>query len=86
MLERERLIEIAIALPVVLMMIGAMMLIGENYTTNDTLTAEGGEVLVGAIIGFIFLMLAVGFVLAYVTADEDEEPSSEGDSNVENTA
>ncbi|MFC7232433.1 hypothetical protein ACFQMM_15470 [Saliphagus sp. GCM10025308] len=72
MLERERLIEIGIAIPMVAIMIGAMMVVGENYKTNGTLTPEGGQLLVGTIIGFVVLMLAVGIALAYVTNDSTD--------------
>ncbi|UTF53902.1 DUF7472 family protein [Natronosalvus rutilus] len=72
MLERERLIEIGIAIPMVAIMIGAMMVVGENHKTNGTLTPEGGQLLVGTIIGFVVLMLAVGIALAYVTNDSTD--------------
>ncbi|MFP8957822.1 hypothetical protein ACLI4Y_13940 [Natrialbaceae archaeon A-CW3] len=80
MLERERLIEIAIAIPVVALMIGAMMTIGERYATNGDLTAEGGQALVGAVIGFVVLMFLVGIVLAYLTNGPEDGLETEDSS------
>ncbi|ARS89607.1 DUF7472 family protein [Natrarchaeobaculum aegyptiacum] len=67
MLERERIIEIVVAVAAVFVMIGAMLWIGTTYGgDNGVLTTDGAEVLVGAMVGFIVLLLGVGLVLAYV--------------------
>lgn len=73
MLERERIIEIVVAVTAVFLMLGVMISIGSQYgSDNGTLSPEGGEMLVGAIVGFIFLMTAVGLVLAYVMNEPGE--------------
>ncbi|AGB39616.1 DUF7472 family protein [Natronococcus occultus] len=70
MLERERIIEIVVAVSSVFLMLGAMMFIGSEYGGADSaLSPEGGELLVGVIVGFILLLTAVGFVLAYLLND-----------------
>jgi len=93
MLERERLIEIAVAVPVVAVMIAAMAMIGANYETGaGDLGPEGGEMFVYAIIGFIFLMVAVGVALAFLTTDPEDgledagETNAEGETEPENAA
>ena len=84
MLERERLIEIAVAVPVVALMIGAMMMIGSNHAANGALSAEGGQLLLGSIVGFIALMFVVGVVLAFLT--NDPEDGLEDATDTENAA
>ncbi|EMA38234.1 DUF7472 family protein [Halobiforma nitratireducens] len=67
MLERERIIEIVVAVSSVFLMLGVMIGIGLEYgADNSLLSPDGAELLVGAIIGFIFLLTAVGIGLAYV--------------------
>lgn len=67
MLERERIIEIIVAVSAVLLMIGVMIGIGTTYGADGSiLPEEGAEMLVWAIIGFIFLMTLVGIALAFV--------------------
>ncbi len=84
MLERERLIEIAVAVPVVALMIVAMTMIGSTYETSaGDLGPEGGEMLVYAIIGFVFLMVAVGVVLAFLTTDPEDGLEDVDDSNAD---
>lgn len=74
MLARERLIEIVVALSAVLLMLGSMIGIGMTYAGNDgTLSPEGGEMLVGVIVGFILLLTAAGIGLAYALNDPDDE-------------
>ncbi|WP_255169169.1 DUF7472 family protein [Natrononativus amylolyticus] len=86
MLERERIIEIVVAVTAVALMIGVMVGIGTNYTVNDTeLTAEGGEMLVGAIIGFIILLTFIGVGLAYALNDP-EDGLEEEDAETKNAA
>ena len=83
MLERERLIEIAVAIPVIFLMIGALLMIASTYGANDnTLSPDGGEMIVGAIIGFILLLTAIGVGLAYALNEpgagiEDEDADAE---------
>ncbi|GAB7019166.1 hypothetical protein [Halostagnicola sp. A-GB9-2] len=73
MLERERIIEIIVAVFSVAVMIGTMVHIGSTYSgTNNALSPEGGEMLVAAIVGFVFLLVAVGIVLAYVLNDPED--------------
>lgn len=67
MLERDRIIEIVVAVSTVFLMLGAMIGIGSEYGgDNGALTTEGGEILVFAIIGFILLLTLVGIALAFV--------------------
>lgn len=74
MLERERIIEIVVAVSSVLLMLGAMISIGYAYgTDNSLLSQDGAELLVGAIIGFIVLLTAVGIGLAYVLNEPNDE-------------
>ena len=86
MLERDRIIEIIAAVSAVVLMLAAMYWIGTTYGSADAggLEAEGGELLVGAIIGFIVLLLFVGIGLAFALNDpedglEDEEAETEVD-------
>ncbi|APX97828.1 DUF7472 family protein [Natronorubrum daqingense] len=67
MLERDRIIEIVVAVSTVLLMLGTMIGIGSEYGgDNGALSADGGEMLVFAIIGFILLLTLVGIALAFV--------------------
>jgi hypothetical protein len=73
MLERERIIEIVVAVAAVFLMLGAMVAIGASYgAENSTLSPEGGQMLVGVIIGFVLLMTAIGVGLAYVLNQSDD--------------
>ncbi|APW96945.1 hypothetical protein CHINAEXTREME_03800 [Halobiforma lacisalsi AJ5] len=73
MLERERIIEIVLAVSSVLLMLGAMIGIGYTYGGDGgVLSQDGAELLVGAIIGFIVLLTAVGIGLAYILNDPDD--------------
>ncbi len=66
MLERDRIIEIVVAVSAVFLMLGVMIVIGINYGGEDSaLSPEGGELLVGAIVGFIALLTIVGVGLAF---------------------
>ncbi|AFZ72690.1 DUF7472 family protein [Natronobacterium gregoryi] len=84
MLERERIIEIVVAVFAVALMIGVMIGIGSIHGGHDSvLSSEGAELLVWAIVGFIVLLTAVGVGLAYVMnepgdglEDEDAETQS----------
>ncbi|QFU82029.1 DUF7472 family protein [Natronorubrum aibiense] len=80
MVEREQLIEIVVAVTAVFLMLGAMIGIGSQYgATNGGLSPEGGQLLVGAIVGFIVLLTAVGVALAYVLNDPDDGLETDGD-------
>ncbi|GAB3041877.1 DUF7472 family protein [Natronobiforma cellulositropha] len=88
MLERERIIEIVAAVCAVLIMLAAMYWIGVTYSDANAsvLDAEGGEMLVGAIVGFIFLMTAMGVGLAYTLNDpEDGLETDEAETDAKNT-
>jgi hypothetical protein len=82
MLERERLIEIVVAVTAVFLMLGAMIFVGSEYGGVDgTLSPEGGEMLIGVIVGFIFLLTAVGIGLAFLLNDaedglDDDDPET----------
>ncbi|OIB55613.1 DUF7472 family protein [Natrialba sp. SSL1] len=83
MLERERLIELVVAVSSVLLMLGVMASIGTNYGGDDgILTPDGAQLLVGAIIGFVFLLTIVGIALAFVLNDPEDGLESDDD-NVE---
>ena len=89
MLDREQIIEIVVSVSTVALMLGVMIGIGSQYGDEQgTLPAEGGELLVGAIVGFIFLMLAVGIALAYVMnepgdgLDSDDETETDAGSAI----
>ncbi|ELY55771.1 DUF7472 family protein [Natronolimnohabitans innermongolicus] len=72
MLERERIIEIVVSVTAVFIMLGVMWSIGTEYAGDDSiLTPEGGELLVGAIVGFIFLLLVIGVALAFLLNDPE---------------
>ncbi|RQG89138.1 hypothetical protein EA462_12260 [Natrarchaeobius halalkaliphilus] len=79
MLDRERVIEIIVAVSAVLVMLGVMFYIGVTYGgENSVLSPDGAEMLVGAIVGFILLLTAVGIGLAFVLNEpgdglEDED-------------
>lgn len=83
MVEREQVIEIIVAVAAVAAMLGAMVAIGSSYgAENSTLSPEGGQMLVGVIVGFIFLMVAVGIGLAYALNDpEDGLETNDDDDN-----
>ena len=63
-IERRRLIEIVVSIGAVGVFISLLVGIGFAYN-EDGLSADGGLVLVGAILLFVLLMAAVGLGLAY---------------------
>ncbi|RQH01006.1 DUF7472 family protein [Natrarchaeobius oligotrophus] len=79
MLDREQLIEIVVAVSAIFLMLGVMFHIGSTYGgDNGVLTPDGAELLVGAIVGFVFLLTAVGIGLAFLLNEpgaglEDDE-------------
>ncbi|MDF9747255.1 DUF7472 family protein [Natrinema salsiterrestre] len=83
MVEREQLIEIVVSVGAVFLMLAAMIAIGSTYgTENSTLSPEGGQMLIGVIVGFILLMAAVGIGLAYTLNDpEDGLETNDDDDN-----
>lgn len=79
MLERERIIEIVVAVAAVFLMLGSMVAIGSQYgSANSTLSSQGGQMLVGVIIGFIFLLTAIGIGLAYALNDSEDDVETQG--------
>ncbi|ELY78534.1 hypothetical protein [Natrinema pallidum] len=82
MVEREQVIEIGVAVAAVAVMLAAMLTIGSAYgAENSTLSPTGGQMLVGVIIGFIFLMTAVGVGLAYTLNDPEDDLDASDDEN-----
>ncbi|SEW27357.1 DUF7472 family protein [Natrinema salifodinae] len=83
MLERDQLIEITVSISAVVLMLAAMVAIGSQYgAANSTLSPEGGQMLVFAIVGFILLLTGIGFGLAYVLNDpEDGLETNDDDSD-----
>lgn len=82
-LERERIIEIVVAVAAVLLMLGVMMGVGLTYGDDDGgLSAEGGEMLVGAVVGFILLLTLVGVGLAYALNDPEDGPDAEAEKSI----
>lgn len=65
-IERGQLIEIVVSVAAVGLFVAVLVGIGLTYN-RDSLTEEGGLVLVGAITGFILLMAIVGYGLANVS-------------------
>ncbi|MEY7852243.1 hypothetical protein AB7C87_23925 [Natrarchaeobius sp. A-rgal3] len=73
MLDREQIIEIVVSVSSIIVMLGTMIYIGTEYgADNGILQPEGAELLVGAIVGFIFLLTAVGIGLAFVLNDPED--------------
>ncbi|WP_049928808.1 DUF7472 family protein [Halopiger goleimassiliensis] len=86
MLDREQIIQIVVAVTAVFAMLGTMYVIGTTYGGDTgTLSSDGAELLVGAIVGFIFLLTAAGLVLAYVM-NEPGEGLEDDDVDAQSTA
>ncbi|RQG94006.1 DUF7472 family protein [Natrarchaeobius chitinivorans] len=85
MLEREQLIEIVVAVSSIVLMLGAMIYIGQTYGSDGVLQPEGAELLVAVIVGFIFLLTAVGIGLA-VTLNDPEDGLEDDDADAQNAA
>jgi len=80
MLEREQLIELVVAVSVVFIMLGAMVAVGSTYGGDDSvISPDGAELLVGVIVGFIFLLTAVGIGLAFVMNDAEDGLDEDGE-------
>lgn len=78
MLERDRIVEIVAAVGAVVAMLVAMYWVGTTYGNGESLGAAGGELLVLTVVGFVFVLTAVGVGLAYLLNEpgegiEDEE-------------
>lgn len=67
-IDRATLVEVAVSVGTVAIMIGVMSWIGVTHG-GDALSPEGGKFLVYAIIGFVALMAAIGYGLAYSDLD-----------------
>ena len=65
MIERDRLIEILVSVTAVGVFVGVLILIGSRYN-DDGFGPDGGVALMGAIVGFVIVMTAIGIGLAYV--------------------
>lgn len=61
-IERETLVEIAVATVAVVLFVGALVVVGTTYGAPD-LSSEGGIALVAVIFGFVLLMTVVGVFL-----------------------
>jgi uncharacterized membrane protein len=87
MVEREQVIEIAVSVGAVFLMLAAMIAIGSTYgTESSTLSPQGGQMLIGVIVGFIVLMAGVGIGLAYTLNDpEDGLETDDDDDNGDTT-
>ncbi|AHG00556.1 hypothetical protein HALLA_18955 [Halostagnicola larsenii XH-48] len=73
MLERDSLIETGAAILSVLLMVSTMVYIGTTYSgSNGELSADGGQMLVAAIVGFVIFLTGVGVVLAYTLNDPED--------------
>ena len=64
-IERETVVEAAVSFVAVLVFIGAVALVGMQFSSNAGLTETGGLAMVGAIVLFVFVMTGVGFWFAY---------------------
>lgn len=82
--EREQLIEIGVSVSAVVVMLSAMLWVGTTYGgRNGVLQPDGAEILVYVIIGFIFLMTAVGIALAFLLNEPEDGLEGESDDEVE---
>lgn len=82
-LGRDQLIEIAVASSTVFLMIGMIYWVGNSYSVENGISAEGGQVLVGVIVGFILLLTAIGIGLAYALNDPEDGLEDESDTEAE---
>ncbi|OAQ52979.1 hypothetical protein HTG_09115 [Natrinema mahii] len=84
--NREQLIEIVSAVGAVLLVLATMIAIGSSHTAdNGSLTPEGAQLLVAAIIGFILLLTAVGIGLAYTLNDGGDGLEADDDAETNGT-
>ena len=71
-IERGRLIEIVVSVTAVGLFVLLLLAIGVQYN-QEQMSPEGGLVLIGAIVAFIFVMGLIGIGLAYTLNSDDEE-------------
>ncbi len=81
MVEREQVIEIGVAVAAVAVMLAAMLTIGSTYGARTVRSHPRVQMLVGVIVGFIFLMTAVGVGLAYTLNDPEDDLDADDDEN-----
>lgn len=81
-LERERILEILVAVPGVLAFIGVLVYLGSEFN-DESLSQEGGLMLVAAIAGFVLVMSIVGIGLAYLKNPASEDESADADATTE---
>lgn len=73
-MDRTDWIELAVSIGAVLVMLTVMVVIGMTYGgAQGVLTADGGLVLAGAVMFFVFFMVAVGYGLAYFLKPDGDE-------------
>lgn len=72
-IERARVVEIVASLAAVVLMIGILALIGQQYTTNGEFGESGGLMLVVAILLFVLMMGVIGYVLAFTITTQEAE-------------
>ncbi|PCR92256.1 DUF7472 family protein [Natrinema ejinorense] len=88
MIEREQLIEIVVSVGGVFLMLAAMVAVGSSYSAgNGTLSPEGGQMLIGVIVGFILLLTVIGIGLAYTLNDPEDglEATDDDDADTQGT-
>ncbi len=69
-------LEAAVAIGAVGLMFGVLYWIGTTYSTNGDITAQGGVMIVVAIVFFILLMAGIGVFLAYKITGADTQTVS----------
>jgi len=71
-MDRQDRIEVVVSIAAVLVMLAVMVVVGLAYGNDQgVLTAEGGVVLAGAVLFFVFFMTVVGYALAYLLKDDE---------------
>jgi len=78
-MERETLLQVAVSSVVVLVFVGVLAALGTTFSTNGSMTQDGGYALVAALAGFIVTMSVAGLVVTRYTADEDDEDDESDD-------
>jgi len=63
-IERETVVEIAVSVAAVALFVAVIVGIGATYGTPSELSDTGALALVGAIVGFVFLMTGIGYFLS----------------------
>jgi preprotein translocase subunit SecG len=72
-MDREDWIELVVAVGSVIVMLAVMIVVGMTYGNGQGVftSSEGGLVLAGAILFFVFFMTAIGYGLAYFLKDDE---------------